>query len=98
MIPEARIRAYAEASWAQPPSFDLALPALEGAVVLDLAGGPGVYTRALSERGALRVVWHDASTFLCELAREKLSGLAGVEFQVGDMADLSAYTDASFDG
>lgn len=97
MIPENRIRAYAESSWARAPSFELAMPSLAGATVLDLAGGPGVYSKALVEAGAARVVWHDASETLKEIAAEKLRGLP-VEFVLGDMADLSAHASASFDG
>ena len=99
MIPEGRIRAYAERSWSQAPRFPLALPPVAGTTVLDLAGGPGVYTRALLEAGAGRVVWHDASETLRQIAISKLTAFGSrVEFRIGDMAELSVYAPGTFDG
>jgi ubiquinone/menaquinone biosynthesis C-methylase UbiE len=98
VIPESSIRAFAEAAWVQGPRFEIPLPDVGGAVLLDLGGGPGVYARALVERGAARVCWVDASATLESIAREKLADLSGVEFRLADMGDLSAYPDQSFDG
>lgn len=67
--------------------------------MLDLAGGPGVYTRALLEAGAARVVWHDASETLRGIAVAKLAAFGSrVEFRIGDMAELSGYAPGTFDG
>src|SRR6185295_4382709 len=98
VIPESSIRAFAETAWVQGPRFEIPLPDVGGAVLLDLGGGPGVYARALVERGAARVCWVDASATLESIAREKLADLSGVEFRLADMGDLSAYPDQSFDG
>jgi ubiquinone/menaquinone biosynthesis C-methylase UbiE len=98
VIPEARIRAFAAESWSQPPTFDLPVPDVSDRAILDLCGGPGVYTKIFAERGARRVCWFDASSTLEEIAREKLGALPVIEYRVGDMSDLSGYAGASFDG
>jgi ubiquinone/menaquinone biosynthesis C-methylase UbiE len=65
--------------------------------VLDLGGGPGVWTRWLAERG-YRVVLADLSDALLDIARSRLGAEANVEsIVVADARDLSAFGDGSFD-
>ncbi len=70
--------------------------------VLDLGGGPGVWTRWLAERG-YQVVLADLSDALLDIARSQLAGLptehrANVESIVlADARDLGAFENGSFD-
>lgn len=70
--------------------------ALSGSTVLDLAAGPGTWTRLFAEAGAESVVWHDRSTEFLEIAREHLSGVDEAHFVRGDLTSLP-YGECSFD-
>ena len=75
------------------------LPALDGAVVLDLACGQGLATRALANAGAARVVGVDASEQMVALARRHgASEGCEVSYVVDDAQTLAAFDTASFDG
>jgi SAM-dependent methyltransferase len=65
---------------------------VSGRRVLDAACGPGLYARALKERGA-HVVGFDNSAPLIELARQRLGG--GVELRVHDLADPLHWLEAA---
>lgn len=68
---------------------------VEGLRVLDLAGGPGGFTRALVEAGAAEVVWHDIEPAFAGVASERIQS-PRVRFEVRDMMDLP-YENSSFD-
>jgi SAM-dependent methyltransferase len=75
------------------------LPPLDGAVVLDLACGQGLATRALANAGADRVVGVDASEQMVALARRYgASEGCDVSYVVDDAQALAAFDTASFDG
>lgn len=68
-----------------------------GLRVLDAGCGEGRFARMLAERGA-RVVGVDLSPRMIELAREEEEReLRGIEYLVGDLADLSPLRRGSFD-
>jgi SAM-dependent methyltransferase len=75
------------------------LPPLEGAVVLDVACGQGLATRAVAAAGAAMVIGTDASETMVRLARRHgaPSG-CDVSYVVDDARRLGAFGSASFDG
>lgn len=75
------------------------VPPLDGAVVLDLACGQGLATRALAEAGARRVIGVDLSGAMVERARLHASPPAcDVSYVVDDAQALRAFAAGSFDG
>ncbi len=70
---------------------------LAGREILDAGCRVGDYSLALRRRGARRVVGVDLSGACVERARERAGGDAGLAFRQGDIADLSAFADSSFD-
>jgi SAM-dependent methyltransferase len=75
------------------------LPALDRAVVLDVACGQGLATRAVATAGAARVVGVDASERMVELARRHGAPEGSdVSYVVDDAQTLAAFDPASFDG
>jgi 2-polyprenyl-3-methyl-5-hydroxy-6-metoxy-1,4-benzoquinol methylase len=67
---------------------------VRGMDVLDLACGPGIYTRAFKHMGARRVVGVDISGEQIRLAREREAReKLGIEYLVGDAADLGKVGD-----
>lgn len=75
------------------------LPDLDGAVVLDVACGPGTATRALATAGAATVVGTDASEAMVDLARRHgASAGCEVTYVVDDARRLAAFETGSFDG
>jgi len=75
------------------------LPALDRAVVLDLACGQGLATRALANAGAARVVGVDASEQMVDLARRHGAAEGSdVSYVVDDAQTLAEFDPASFDG
>lgn len=66
-----------------------------GASVLDVGCGPGSLVRRFAAMG-LRAVGVDHDPAMIERARQLARGLAGVEFQTGDVARLP-FPPASFD-
>lgn len=69
---------------------------LAGATVLDLAAGPGTWTRLFAEAGATQVVWHDRSREFLAIAEEHLAGIDEARFVIGDLARLP-YRAETFD-
>lgn len=69
---------------------------LLGAEVLDLAAGPGTWTRLFTEAGAKQVIWHDRSPEFLAIAKEHLAGIDEAHFVIGDLARLP-YRDGTFD-
>jgi SAM-dependent methyltransferase len=66
-------------------------------LVLDLACGEGYNTRILAKKGA-RVVGVDFSAKLVQLAsREEAKQKLGIDYHVGDAADLSMFSSCCFD-
>lgn len=75
------------------------LPALDGAVVLDIACGTGLATRAVAAAGAAMVVGVDASEAMVRLAgRHGAPPGSDVTYVVDDAQRLGALGSASFDG
>lgn len=75
------------------------VPPLDDAVVLDLACGQGLATRALAEAGARRVIGVDLSGAMVERARLHASPPAcDVSYVVDDAQALRAFAAGSFDG
>lgn len=76
------------------------LPDLSGAVVLDVACGQGLATRALAAGGAERVVGTDRSEAMIEIARGHGGPVdgAGITYVVDDAQALEAFDDSAFDG
>jgi SAM-dependent methyltransferase len=75
------------------------LPALDRAVVLDVACGQGLATRAVAIAGAARVVGVDASEQMVDLARRHgAPDGCDVTYVVDDAQKLAAFEAASFDG
>jgi SAM-dependent methyltransferase len=73
------------------------LPDLGGAMVLDLACGQGLATRAVAEAGAAHVVGVDLSAAMVERARAHGTS-RDLVYEVGDAQRLDGFADASFDG
>jgi ubiquinone/menaquinone biosynthesis C-methylase UbiE len=69
----------------------------KGSTILDAGGGTGRFSIPLARRG-YRVVHHDVSPRMLDTARRAASaqGVDSMEFQLGDIRDLSGYADASF--
>jgi SAM-dependent methyltransferase len=75
------------------------LPPLDRAVVLDVACGQGLATRAVATAGAARVVGVDASERMVDLARRHGAPEGcEVSYVVDDAQTLGAFDAASFDG
>lgn len=74
------------------------LPDISGAVVLDVACGQGLATRALASAGAERVVAIDSSPSMIEIARERTDADASIEWRVDDAERLASCPTGSFDG
>ncbi|HEX8803927.1 MAG TPA: class I SAM-dependent methyltransferase [Acidimicrobiales bacterium] len=75
------------------------LPGLGGAVVLDVACGQGLATRAVAAAGAARVVGTDASEAMVGLARAHGAPRGcDVSYVVDDAQRLGAFASGSFDG
>ena len=79
-------------AWFGTIAHDLArrLPADPGGDVLEVACGTGLMTRSLRERlvPSRRLVATDLSEPMLDYAREKLSGVAGIEWMKADALDL----------
>lgn len=67
-----------------------------GASVLDLAAGPGTWTRLFAEAGAKEAIWYDRSPQFLLIAREHLAGIDEARFVMGDLAYLP-YRAGTFD-
>ncbi len=70
---------------------------LSGKRILDLGGGPGQYSVAFAQRGAM-VTWHDVSGSYLRIARQHAE-VAGVqmEFSLGYLEDAKRFVDSPFD-
>jgi ubiquinone/menaquinone biosynthesis C-methylase UbiE len=71
----------------------------EGACVLDLAGGPGTWTKIFSDAGARKVVWTDRSVEFLRFARRYLQDYSRegrVAFVMSDLAAIP-FADRTFD-
>lgn len=68
---------------AEVPTFLRVLGPIEGAEVLDLACGTGIYSRMLVDHGARRVVGVDLSPAMVEQARALTPDSAPIEYRVG---------------
>ena len=64
--------------------------------VLDVGGGTGVFSIPLARRG-FHVTHLDLSPAMLDKARKKAAGLANIHFVEGNSADLSTFSDRSFD-
>jgi SAM-dependent methyltransferase len=79
-----------------PAAFRL-IGNVEGRLALDLACGEGYNTRILAKKGA-KVVGVDFSAKLVRLARsEEAKEKLGIDYHVGDAADLSMLSSCCFD-
>ncbi len=74
------------------------LPALDQAVVLDVACGQGLATRALAVAGARRVVGVDSSEAMIDLARRYMPPHRELAYVVDDAQQLATLETATFDG
>ena len=82
--------------WRRKVIADLDLP--PRANVLDLACGTGDFTVVLLRQFPdARVTGVDITPEMLAIARQKLTGSAGVTFCTGDAQDLAAFSDATFD-
>lgn len=70
--------------------------AVQGARVVDIGCGGGIYTRKIAEMGAAEVVGVDYSAKMIEAARETCSGFGQVSFERGDAGGTSL-ADGRFD-
>lgn len=69
---------------------------LEGACVLDLAAGPGTWSRLFAIAGASLVIWHDRSAKFLSIAQRHLQEVDEASFVVADLARLP-YRGSTFD-
>lgn len=72
---------------------------LVGKYVLDLAAGPGTWTRLFAEAGAAKVVWTDRSKRFLDLARKYVSGNPRqnkIAFAISDLV-AAPFKDEVFD-
>ncbi|RIK10467.1 MAG: hypothetical protein DCC49_03275 [Acidobacteria bacterium] len=96
------IAEYAEYEIAQAASgryrglLDRLPVSLAGATVLDLAAGPGTWTRLFAQAGVAQVVWQDRSPQFLAIAQEYLVGTEEARFVIGDLASLP-YRAETFD-
>lgn len=67
-----------------------------GLLVADIGCGGGIYSRALADLGAERVIGLDSSKVMVDAAREHSSGVPNASFAVGD-ATATGLEDASVD-
>jgi len=73
-------------------SFFKALGSTEGAEVLDVGCGAGLYTRRLQQRGAARVLGLDAARNMIEYAREReAEERLGLEYVIDDVSNAARY-------
>jgi 2-polyprenyl-3-methyl-5-hydroxy-6-metoxy-1,4-benzoquinol methylase len=97
-VPESHAQSFAAAASASfdEPMFGLARAyagSLQGKRVLDLGGGPGVYSNAFAREGAC-VTWHDVSARYARIAARE--GLP-IEFSLGYMEDAERFLATPFD-
>ena len=70
---------------------------LEGVeTILDIGAGTGAFSIPLAQRG-FSVTHLDLSPAMLEIARQKGAGLPNIRFVEGNAADLSGFSDRSFD-
>lgn len=74
------------------------LPDLSGAIVLDVACGQGLATRALAAAGAERVIGIDNAQSMIEIARQRTDPSAQIDWRVDDAERLATCQTASVDG
>jgi ubiquinone/menaquinone biosynthesis C-methylase UbiE len=75
------------------------VPNLDGAVILDVACGQGLATRALARAGAGAVVGVDSSEAMVKIARRHPTPPAAeVSYVVGDAQQLATFSADTFDG
>lgn len=75
--------------------IERALPE-RGGTILDAGGGTGRFSLPLARRG-FRVTHLDIAPRMIEIAQQEAEGLDTIAFCVGDIVDLSRFSDASFD-
>ncbi len=75
------------------------VPELNGQIVLDLACGQGLATRALADAGAQQVIGIDASSEMISIARDHGAPAGSdVSYLVDDAQELGTVGTATFDG
>lgn len=65
--------------------------------ILDLAAGPGMDLKILSEFTPKTIIWHDKMKGPYEVARSILGELKNVKFNLKDIMDLDIYDSSSID-
>lgn len=102
-VPRTHAKSYADKKWEDGVRDDLLsmiddwTGGISGKTVLDLGGGPGQYSVALSKMGA-KVVWHDVSSFYLNYAKDKaIHHNQDIEFSLGYMDEAPILLNQQFD-
>lgn len=74
--------------YAEMPTFLAELGPIEGARVLDLACGTGIYSRLLARAGASQVVGVDASAPMIEQARAETEATLPIRYEAADVTTM----------